>query len=140
MGVFGTSLLESVFEDDAGLSEGGGVGEGEGGARYAKARGDFGGTAMEAEGGPSAELADNFNLKPGDAVADAGAEGLGAGFLGGESGGKALGGIALAQAVGLFGGSVDAVEEAAPVALDGAVDAADFSPNRFRMPTIMVTI
>lgn len=117
------SRPDSVFEDDAGLGERCGVSKGKGGAGDAEAGGDLGCAAMESEGGPAGELADNLEFEPGDAEADAGAEGLGAGFFGGKAGGKALGGFALAQAVCLFRGGIDTIEEAGPVTLDGAMDA-----------------
>ena len=91
----------SIFEDDAGLGEGCGVGERDGGAGHAEARGDFGGTAVKAQGGPAREFADDFDLQPSDAETDAGAEGLGACFLGSEAGGKTFIRFALAPAVGL---------------------------------------
>ena len=85
--------------------------------------GNLGGAAMKAEGGPAGELADNLEFEPGDAEADAGAEGLGASFFGCEACGKTLGGIALAETICLFCRGVDAIEEARPVALNGAMDA-----------------
>jgi hypothetical protein len=82
---------------------------------------------MKAEGRPSAGFADDLDLKPADAVADAGSQGLGSRLLGGKAGGKALGGVALAQAVGLLSGGVNAVEKAAAVAIHGLLDAPDLS-------------
>ena len=84
------------------------------------------GAAVKAEGWPSRQLPDDFNFQPIDSVADAGAEGFGCGLFGGETGGKALRGVALAQAVGLFGGKVNAVEEAPTIAVHTALDAANF--------------
>jgi predicted lipid-binding transport protein (Tim44 family) len=92
----------------------GGVGDGKRGAGYAQAGGNLGGAPVKPEGGPSAGLAHDLDLQPAYAVADARSQGLGSGFLGGKAGGKALGGLALAQAIGLFRGGVDAVEKALP--------------------------
>jgi GNAT superfamily N-acetyltransferase len=90
------------------------VGDGESGAGRAQAGGNLGGAPVEAEGGPSAWLADDLDLQPAYAEADARSQGLGSRLLGGKAGGKALGGVALAQAIGLFRGGVDAVEKALP--------------------------
>jgi hypothetical protein len=113
----------SVFEDDAGLGERCGVGERNRGAGYAKVGSDLRGAAVEAEGRPAGEFADHFNLEPGDTEADAGAEGFGASFFGREAGGEAFRRFAFAEAVGLLRGGVDAIEQARPEALNGAMDA-----------------
>jgi hypothetical protein len=59
-------------------------------------------------------------------VADAGAEGFGSGLLGSKTGGQTLGGVALAEAVCLFGGSVHAVEESGAETLYRLLDSGNF--------------
>jgi len=88
---------------------------------------NLGCAAVEAEGWPAAGFADDLDLKPVDAVADACSQGFRSSLLGGEAGSKAFGRIALAQAIGLFRGSVDAIEKAAAVAIHGLLDAPDLS-------------
>jgi hypothetical protein len=117
----------TVFEDDGGGGKFSGMSDGEGCAGKAEACGDLCGAAEKAESGTAAGFANDFDFEPGDAVADAGTEGLGAGLLGGKAGGEALGCIAFAEAVGLLRGSIDAVEEAASVAIHGALDAANLN-------------
>ena len=87
------------------------------------ARGNFCGAAMESQSRPAARLTYNFNFKPTDAVADPGAERFGCGLLGGKACGEALSGVALAQAIGLFGRKVDAVEKAPAVAIHRVLNA-----------------
>src|SRR5271157_1973547 len=117
--------LSPVFEHHAGHGKASGVGEGKGGAGYAQAGGNLGSAPMKLECGSSARLADDLDLQPAHAVADARSQGLGSRFLGGKSGGKALGGLALAQAVGLLRGGVDAVEKPLAVTIHGLLDAPD---------------
>jgi hypothetical protein len=76
--------------------------------------GNLGGAAVKLQCGPSARLPDDLDLQPVDAAADACSQAFGACFLGGKPGGKALRGFALAQAVGLLRGGVDAVEKRLP--------------------------
>ena len=109
-----TAIYRPVFEHHAGHGQVGGVGDGKGGVGHAQARGNLGGAPVKPERGPSAGFADHFDLQPAHAMADAGSQGLGACFLGGKAGGKALSGLALAQAIGLFRAGVDAVEKALP--------------------------
>jgi hypothetical protein len=59
-------------------------------------------------------------------VADSGAQCLGASFFGCKPGSKTFRGIALAQAIGLLTGGVNAVEEAAPIAVNRLLYAPDF--------------
>ena len=83
-----------------------------------KALGNLRGAAVEASAGPSARLPDHFDLQPVYAVADAGAQRLGRRFLGSETGGKALGRVALAQAIGLLRREINAVEKTLAVTVD----------------------
>lgn len=85
------------------------------------------GASGEMEGGTLAGKTADFQLLPGNAVLDAGAQGLGGGFFRGESGGKAFGGVGFGAAVVDFGGREDAAEEAVAVALHGARDARHFN-------------
>ena len=54
---------------------------------------------------------------------DAGAEGFGSGFFGGEAGGKTLDGAGSGATIGYFLFGKDAGEEAVAVALEGTGDA-----------------
>lgn len=92
----------------------------------AEAGGEFGRAAVEADAGASAGLADDLDFEPVDSATDAGAEGFGAGLLGGEAGRKAFGCVALSHAVGLFGGGEDTVQEALSEAVEGLLDSVDF--------------
>ncbi len=92
----------------------------------AEAGGDLGGAAVEVQGGALAGEAANLKLRPVDAAADARAERLGRGLLGGEARGEALGGgLVAGVAVGDLAGGVDAGEEALAEAGDRALDAGD---------------
>jgi len=92
----------------------------------AEAGGDFGGAAGEVERWALAGEAEDFEFAPGDAAADAGAEGLGGCLLGGKAGGEAFGGGSLfLAAVGDLGGRVDAVEEGVAEAGERVLDAGD---------------
>src|SRR5271166_2854399 len=102
------------------------MGEGQCGMSYAKAGSNPGGAPMKLNRGPPARFADDLDLAPRHAVADSRTEGFGSGFLGGESGGKALGGIALPLAIGLFRGRIDTVEKPAAIAIHRLLDAPDF--------------
>ena len=90
--------------------------------RDSKTRCELGGSAVKAQGGSAAGFASYLDLKPVDALADAGAEGLGSRFLGGKARGEAFRRPSLAQAVGLFRGGEDAVQEALSEALEGLLD------------------
>jgi hypothetical protein len=72
------------------------------GADDALASGNLRGAAMETQAWLAARLTDDFDLKPVDSEADAGAERLGGGLFGRKTGGKTLGGVALAQAISLL--------------------------------------
>ena len=100
--------------------------QGKGGVLDAKARGKLGSAAVETQAGAAAGLAGDFNFEPGDAVADAGSKSLGGGFLGGEAGGEAFRGVALAQAIGLLQRRLDAVQKAVAKAADRPLNAHDF--------------
>ncbi len=97
--------------------------ERQGGADNAQAAGNLGGTPVKAQAGLSARLAHHLNLKPVDPEADACAQRLGCGFLGGEACSKTFGGVALALAVGLLGREINAIEEASAEAIHGVLDA-----------------
>ena len=97
------------------------------GAGDAEAAGSLKGSASQFEGGLARGQADDFELQPTDAVADAGAESLGGGLLGGKASGEALGGVALAAAVGDLAWGIDAAEESLAEASDTVRDAFDFN-------------
>ena len=82
---------------------------------------EVGGAAGDRKFGFAQGVGDDLHLPPADAVlAQADAQGLGEGLLGGEAQGE--GGVAaagLALAIGDFPGGEDAVQEALAVALDG---------------------
>ncbi len=84
---------------------------------YAQPFRKLGGAPVKPQGGPSAGFAHHLNLQPAYTVTDARSQRLGSCFLGGKSGGKAFGGVALAQAISLFRGGVYAVEKALAVAI-----------------------
>ncbi len=87
--------------------------------------GDFEGATTEMELGPLTGTAADFEFSPADAAADAGAEGLGAGFLGGEAGGEGFGEVSLGHTVGDFTRGEDALEKGVSEALEAALDAFD---------------
>ena len=95
------------------------------GANHAQSCGNLRGAAMEPQAGPSARFADHFDLQPVHPVADAGSQRLGSGLLGRKAGRKALGGVALAQAIGLLRRGVHAIEKARAVAIHRLLDAPD---------------
>jgi YfiH family protein len=120
------SMTASVsFKDDLGEGLVGGVGDAEGDVFDAEAVGDFGGFAVELDGGAAAALAYDFDVDPADAAAPAGTEGFHCGFLGGEAAGEALVFIFEAFAIFAFGGGVEAAENCFAVALDGGL----YTPN-----------
>ena len=88
------------------------MGEAERDIGDAELAGALGGAAGQMEGGLAAGLAHDFQFEPTDTLADAGAEGLGPSFLGGEAGGEALGCVLLAPAVGDLAGGEDAAQKA----------------------------
>lgn len=85
--------------------------------------GDGTGAAGEVQGGALAGLAAHFDFLPGDAVLDAGAEGFGAGFLGGETGRITLRSACSGAAIGNFLIGENTVKEPLAEALEGAGDA-----------------
>ena len=84
--------------------------------------GAFGGASVEFQRRGMASLSHHFDFLPGNA-ADAEAEGLRRGFLGGESGGEA---VCLAVAEGQFLGRIDSVEKAVSVAFYDPLDTWNF--------------
>ena len=87
-----------------------------------QADGEFGGYAGEGDGGAASGLAADFDVAPGYAMAEAGAEGLEGGLFGGEAGGEALQVIALGGAVRDLGGGEDTAKKALAEALEGLAD------------------
>lgn len=122
-------MLSSLQEDD-GEGHAFRVGEGEVEVAGAEAGGELGGDAVEVKNGLAAGLVDDLEILPTDAVTPAGANGLHAGFLGGEAGGVAFGLIGLALDVGDLSGGVDAVDEAGTETVEGVLDAVDFAQVR----------
>lgn len=92
----------------------------------AELSGDGTGAAGEVQRGTLAGIPAHFDFLPGDAVLDAGAEGFGAGFLGGETGGIALHRACSGAAVGNFRIGKDAVKKSFAEALERAGDARHF--------------
>ena len=87
--------------------------------------GSLGCAAVEPETRPSAGFAEDLDFQPVHALTDAGPESLGSGFLGGEAGGQAFGGMASAHAVGLLGRRVYAIKKPGSEAIQRALDAID---------------
>ena len=94
---------------------------------HAKLHRNLGGAAVEAEVGAASRLPHHFNLEPVHTPADAGSESLGGGLFGGKSSGKAFGGIAFAQAVGLLRWCEDTIQEPGAKALKRLMNARDFN-------------
>ena len=89
--------------------------------------GDFGAFAGEFDAGLAGDVADDFDVGPGDAAAPTGSEDFEDGFLGGESAGEMFEiSLGVAGAIFLFGGGKDAVEEALAVLLAEPTDAVGF--------------
>jgi len=124
---FRAKSADLVFSDDHGHGEVAGVGDREREAADAKAGGDFGGAAVEDEFGALAGFTCDFELRPADAAADAGSEGFGGGFLGGEARSEAFAGVFdLAAAVGDFACGVDTRQKAVAEAGKRMLDPSDF--------------
>jgi hypothetical protein len=83
--------------------------------------------ASENEDGTAAWGSTDFELSPGNAVLNAGAEGFGSGFLGGKASGKALSEAGSGSAIGYFLMREHAFEEAVAIAFDGARDTRNFN-------------
>jgi len=92
----------------------------------AEAFGVAGGLAGEAEGGFAGGQIDDFDVVPGDAVGESGADGLHEGLFGGEAGGEAFVFVGFAEGVGDLAGGEDAVEEAVSEAVVGVGNARNF--------------
>ena len=104
-----------------------GVCEAEGEPLNAPGAGYFGGAAVEQKLRSLPGLTHHFELAPGDAAADAGAQRFCAGLLGGEPRGEALGGALFAGlAVGDLAGRVHTVEEVLAEAVQTCLDAWNF--------------
>jgi len=84
------------------------------------------GPAGEDQSGPVAGNATDLEFFPGNAVLDAGAQGLGSCLLGGKAGGETLRYAGSGAAIGYFLIGEHAVEEAIAVAFDGARDTRNF--------------
>jgi hypothetical protein len=98
----------------------------EGDTRSAKSSSTFGGAAKETQSGSSARFPKDLDFEPVYSVADSRSEGFSARLFGGESRGKAFSGPAFAQAICLFGGGEDPVEETFAESIDGLLNARDF--------------
>lgn len=81
---------------------------------------------MQVKTGLAARRPRNLNLPPTDAVTDSGTESLGRRLLGREADRKALGGIALAQAIGLLRRGKDTIQKTGAEANHGLLDARNF--------------
>src|SRR5579859_3212105 len=86
-------------------------------ALAAEAVGVLKGLAAEAQGGALAGQADDLNVLPGDAVAQAGADGLETGLFGGKAGGQAFGRVGPGQAVAQLSRGEDPVKKTVSKAL-----------------------
>jgi len=117
--------IQSVFDHDDGQGGVAAVGQGQRGAADSQQGGAFEGTSAPVEGRSAARLAPYLDLRPGDAVADAGAERLRPGLLRRKAGGEALRGVLLALTVGNLAGGEDAAEEALAEAVDARGDPCD---------------
>ena len=99
---------------------------------------NLGGTAVEQELRRPAGVADDLELLPADAAADACAQSLGAGLLCGKAGGEAFRGALFAGvAVDDLAGGVDTREKLLPKAFQAAFDPCDLDEICFpaRSPT-----
>ena len=94
--------------------------------RHAELSGDGTGTAAENQGGTAAWSATDFKFFPGNAMLDAGAEGLGSGFFSSKAGSKTLSKAGSGAAIGYFLIGEHAFKEALAVAFDGTRDARNF--------------
>jgi hypothetical protein len=104
----------------------GGVGDGEGDVFRPQLFRDCGCLAMKLNGGTLAFAAHDFNIAPADAMVPSRAQGLHAGFFGGEAGGVTLKTVGLALAVLDFAFRKDATKEAVAEAFDALANAVDF--------------
>lgn len=100
-----------LFQHDAGHGESGRVGDRQGGMANFHGQSEFCGSAVKLDGRSAAWLADYFNFKPTDSVADPSAKGLGSRLFSSETGRQTLRDVAFAQTVCLFGRRVYAVQK-----------------------------
>src|ERR1041385_369276 len=99
-----------------------GMGQREMCALAAEPRGELCRLAAEFQNRTLSGHAKHLDILPGDPMAQAGADGLHSGFLGGKAGGQALRGIRLAHAVADLGGGEDAPEKTLAKTLHGVLD------------------
>lgn len=102
------------------------MGERERNVADTQARGELGGYAVKLERRPSRRQIPYFKVLPADSVSPTRANGFHPSFLGCESGRIALEAVGLAIHVSDFGGSVNAIDEAASVAFNRALNTIHF--------------
>ena len=102
------------------------VAEGEVDATGAAPGEQFQAFAIEDDEGFAGVFAANFHVAPAELRANAGAKGLGDGFLGRKSGGQKRAGEFVGETVGRFGGMKDAVQEPFAVPLARGFNAVHF--------------
>jgi len=104
-----------------------GMGKREMRALAAQSSGELCRLAIKFQNGTLAGQAKHFDILPGNAVAQPGADGLHSGFLGGKAGGQALRGIGLAHAIADLSGGEDAPEKTLAKTLHGGLDPRHFA-------------
>ena len=117
--------LTAAFEHNAGHGGGGGMRQGKGCVIYAEPTCAFGGAPMESQRRSPTWFTNDFDVEPPHSMRDAGTEGFGSSFFGGEASGEAFRGFALAQAVLLLGRGIDAVQKAGAETVHRMLDAGD---------------
>lgn len=106
----------SIFQDDTRHRKGCGVRKRKSCMGYAEPGCKLRGTAMEADAGTPARLANHLDFQPVNAPAYPRTKRLGGGLFGGKSSCEAFGRVALAHAIGLLSGGENAIEKALSVA------------------------
>ncbi len=92
----------------------------------AELSGDGTGAATQNQRGAATWSPTHFKFFPGNAMLDAGSEGFGSSFFGGEAGGKTLSKAGSGAAIGDFSSREYTLQETVAIALNGARDARYF--------------
>jgi len=126
----------SSFQNGHGGGVFSGVAEGEVDATGAAPGEQFQALAVQDDVGFAGIFAANFHVVPAELRANAGAKGLGDGFLGRKSGGQKWAGNFVGETVGRFGGMKDAIEKSFAVPLARGFNAVHFDES---MPLPKIT-
>ncbi len=116
-----------AFQNHARHCQARSVRQGEGRTGSTDPPGNLRSPAVEPNRRSASRFADNLDFQPVYPSADPRPKGFGGCLLGGKARGQALSGVALSKAVGLLRGGIDAIEEAASVAIHGVLDAANLN-------------